>query len=270
MPVARASANNPDSAYTPAGFLAKTVAKNVTENFDFLVTDYAYDSSSHLSSIIQTEKLRQTNNSIKVTVTNTKFSRDNAGRIISISSVSDASNIFFNIAYENTLSRKITNISTYKVSSPGAMILLDSTVFEYNINDLIAKTSHHSSAATSAPVLVSYQQYLYDNAGNMTEAKLFQDDNRNGTFANVLTYKWDFTNIVNPEYFDEPGYFFLQQQLFPYTCSPLACSRQHNFYFYAGSTNDMVSYTFQFNTLGKISLVKKDGDAENETRYFYY
>lgn len=259
-----------DSTSAPTGLLMKKVETYLPGNFDWFTTEYDYDSSRHISNITLTQKIKQADGNIETTRAVLHFFRDNIRRVTRIGSLPDTSSINTIIAYENSLSQKVTNISVYRTIATGARLLLDSTVFEYNSNDLIAKTSHHKRLTGNDTKLLAYQQYLYDNEGNMIEAKLFQDDNGDDNFQVVLTYQWELNTKINPEYFNEAAYFFLQGQLFPYSCSPHLVTRQLNYYHYPGGTDDQVSYTFQYDASGRVSFLKKDGDADNETRYYYY
>jgi len=260
----------PDSIYRPAGLLMKKVATSVPDNIDWYTTEYGYDSSNRLSSIAFTQKMKKPDGSIATIKGALQFIRDDIGRISKIVSLPDTSPVNAIITYQNATSQKASNVSIYKTLISGEKLLLDSSVFEYNSNNLIEKTSRYERLPGNAAKLLTYQQYLYDNLGNMSEAKLFQDDDDDGTFQIVLTYQWEFNNHSNPEYFNDAGYFYLQGQLFPYSCAPFLVTRQLNHYHYAGGSDDQVAYTFQYDSLGRLSLLKKDGDANNETRYYYY
>jgi hypothetical protein len=260
----------PDSIYHPAGLLMKKVETYLPDNIDWYTTEYGYDSSSRLSSISVTEKIKKSDGSYTTTKVALQFIRDDIGRISNIVSSPAISPVNAIPTYQNASSQNVANICIYKTLTSGEKSLMDSTVFVYNSNGFIAKTSRYERLPGNAAKLQAYQEYLYDNMGNMSEAKLFQDDDNDGTFQIVLTYKWEFNNHSNPEYFNDPGYFYLQEQLFPYSCSPFLVTRQLNHYHYAGGSDDQVSYTFQYDSLDRLILTKKDGDADNETRYYYY
>lgn len=268
--VANRPSITPDSIYHPIGLLMKKVETYLPDNIDWYTTEYGYDSSNRLSSIDVTEKIKKTDGSIATTKVALQFIRDDIGRISNIVSSPAISPVNVIATYQNASSQNVANICIYKTLASGEKSLVDSTVFTYNSNGLIAKTSRYERLPNNAAKLQAYQEYLYDNMGNMSEAKLFQDDDSDGIFQIVLTYQWEFNNHSNPEYFNDPAYFYLQEQLFPYSCAPFLVTRQLNHYHYAGGSDDQVSYTFQYDSLGRVSLLKKDGDTDNETRYYYY
>ena len=258
----------PDSVYHPSGLLKKKVDTYLPNNMEWFITEYEYDSSNRLSIIKFYEKIRNADGSFRDSSVQAKFFRDNIGRIIRTATLPDTSSVSSIISYKTDTSPEVLNITIYRSFSTVQKLMLDSIVFEYDNKGMISKTSRYQPIAGGVIRKILYCQYLYDNNGNLVEAKQFQDDNNDGTFQAVLTYEWEFNNHINPEYFNDPAYFSLQGQLFPYTASPYLTFKQTN-HSYLGNDDD-VKYTFQFDSMDRLIMTKKVGDADNETRYYYY
>jgi hypothetical protein len=257
--------STPDSS--SSGLLKKTVSTNLPENIDWLTIEYEYDSIQRISTIFITQKIKQTNGSIITKNGTVHFFRDPNGRIIRIGTMPDTAsfNIIFN--YENAVSQYPLNAVSLRHQPSGADKVLASTVFEYDNNNRVVKTTPWIPTTSNTMVTNSYELNFHDTNGNITEKKAYRDDNGDGIFELNIAYSWEYDNHHNPKYQNETAFSYWQG-IWPYIGSPNNVVLQFNHY--PSHPDDQVEYTFLYDNSGIVMSVKKAGDPDNETKYYYY
>jgi hypothetical protein len=254
--------NNTDS--TDTGLLYKFVRTYLPDNLDWYISEFEYDSAKHLIFQSNTLKIKQSNGTLTVTNGTMQFFRDNAGRVVRIGTLPDTSSINTIINYENALSSKVVSTYTLRTTVSGATVL-DSIVFDYNADNRVLKSSFYQRLHIPAgPLqLTSYQLHQYDSRGNMLQKKVFQGDITNG-FNLVITYNFEYDNILNPLYHTDVALFYYDWAYM----SPNNITKQKNDYANPTEMDDEHVYSYRYDSLGRpLTLVP---DAANIYTYYYH
>jgi hypothetical protein len=249
-----------------SGLLKKVVYYSLPDSIDYLTQEYAYDKANRVEQITTTQKIKYQNNTVGVINGSTTFQRDTLGRIINVSSLPDTSNTFVLMRYESDFSNKLANATVYRKSGSYSLAI-DSTVFLYNSNNRIIRTTQYFLQANNSLKLTSYQIYTYDGTGNIIEKQLYQDDNNNGVLVPSLRYTWEYDNKQNPRFYNDAALFFWGYN-WPTVGSPANIIRQKNDY--PNTPDDEINYSYKYNADGK-PIEEKNMPYDNSIiKYFYY
>ena len=248
------------------GLLKKVVYYSLPDSIDYLTQEYGYDDAKRVNQITTTQKILMSNNTVRVINGSTTFQRDSLGRIINVSNLPDTSNTYVLMRYESSVSSKVANATIYRKSGSSS-IAIDSTVFLYNSDNRIIRTTQYFLQANNSLKLSSYQIYTYDGNGNIIEKQLYQDDTNNGVLVPSLRYTWEYDNKQNPRFHNDAALFFWGYN-WPTVGSPANIIRQKNDY--PNSPDDEINYSYQYNAVGK-PIEEKNIPYDNSiTKYFYY
>jgi hypothetical protein len=161
---------------------------------DTLTTEYGYNNAGKLETETYTGKVVESNGTVKIRTSYTRYYRDAMDRILKIArkgyfsdNVSNADTLFEYITYTSATSTKIASINN------GALI------YEYNSLGQVYKTSSYMPWPNPGDPLklVVYHLYSYNAKGNLTKREEYVPD-ANGAFRINITSTFEYDDKKNP------------------------------------------------------------------------
>ena len=247
------------------GKLVKLSQVHVPDSFEYFVRTYQYESNGKIRSITTVQRIKDANGIVKTLTGVARFYRDANGRIERIGSDPDTSSSNVLLFYSGATSTVPSYIKFIRNSASGTKVL-DSVACSYSTNGTLIKEVHFIKNSTGVLDSSMYFEYAYDNRGNLKERTQFSDSADNKKFEKNIAYSFEYDDKINPLYFDEFGYWFLEG-VFGYTSSPNNVVKQINNY--ALFPSDQVTYSFTYNSEGRPLSSFKTLGPDVITRYFY-
>lgn len=258
----------PSIANAKKGLLQKIEVISSATKEVYLQYLYEYNDSGKPSRITVTNLVPRNGVMVAVTASST-FLRDAQGRTTTILYAPDTLATKARFEYEGG-SQRLRYANTYKRFG-ATEVVLDSTVFTYNAQNQIERTSQFMRQSNGTYKQYGYQDYTWDTRGNLLTKQTYSDNDNNGIFEVSIKYTWEYDEHVNPRNFNDPAMFYWSY-LWPTGISASNIKRQMNDYPANGGPDDELRYVLVYNIDRKpvTEMPFPSTNSTSTTQYTYY